>query len=489
MLLFCRMLKIQKPNQKPSVMQSSLHSVIQAPGVMGVSQNNQPNEHIVCKFGGTSLADAAQISKVAAIVRADARRRFVVVSAPGKRSRDDQKVTDLLLACWQMAAQHLSYAQPLGIIRERYDQIARELQVAALDEPLTELESELGKLAASHTSLATRDWVAARGEYFHARLIAEYLQADFVPAGECIFFDNLGRLDAVSYTNLAARMADPDKIYVVPGFYGRDAQGSIKTFPRGGSDITGAVVARAIGARVYENWTDVSGLLMADPRVVENPLPISEVTYRELRELSYMGASVLHEETIFPASEAGIPINIRNTNAPNDAGTWIVPSRQESQPLVGVAGRKGFTMIYIEKALMNTQLGFGRRALEVFEAHRVSWEHMPSAIDSMSIIVADEELQDENGASKLPSILAELERVLEPDRLESESDFAMIATVGQGMNHRIGVAGDLFAALKNAKVNVRMISQGASEINIITGVAGDDYERAVRAIYEAFVER
>ncbi len=483
MLLFCRI-------KKSSAMQSSLHSVIQAPGGSPPPDNSQPHsQRIVCKFGGTSLADAQQISKVAAIVRADTRRRFVVVSAPGKRDKGDQKVTDLLIACWQLASQHLSYAEPLGIIRERYNQIARELDVDTLDEPLNELERELQKLASGQASLASRDWVASRGEYFHACLIADYLHADFVPAGECIVFDSLGRLNPVSYGNLAARTAREDQLYVVPGFYGRDAQGRIKTFPRGGSDITGAVVARAIGAQVYENWTDVSGLLMADPRVVENALPIGEVTYRELRELSYMGASVLHEETIFPASEAGIPINIRNTNAPDEPGTWIVPSRQETQPLVGIAGRSGFTMIYIEKALMNTQLGFGRRALEVFEAHRVSWEHMPSAIDSMSIIVADEELQDENGADKLPSILEELERVLEPDRLNAERDFALIATVGQGMNHRVGVAGDLFAALKNAEVNVRMISQGASEINIIVGVAAADYQRAVKAIYEEFVEK
>ena len=348
-------------------MQSSLHSVIQALESSSPAANFKPqSQHIVCKFGGTSLADAQQISKVAAIVRADARRRFVVVSAPGKRDRDDQKVTDLLIACWQLASQHLSYAEPLGIIRERYNQIARELDVALLDEQLDELERELQKLASGQASLATRDWVASRGEYFHACLIAEYLHADFVPAGECIVFDSMGRLNPVSYGNLAARMAREDCVYVVPGFYGRDAQGRIKTFPRGGSDITGAVVARAVGAQVYENWTDVSGLLMADPRIVENALPIGEVTYRELRELSYMGASVLHEETIFPASEAGIPINIRNTNAPDDLGTWIVPTRHDTQPLVGIAGRNGFTMIYIEKALMNTQLGFGRRALGSF---------------------------------------------------------------------------------------------------------------------------
>jgi aspartate kinase len=445
-------------------MQSSLHSVMQAPDAAQVFENTEPQSNrIVCKFGGTSLADAGQIRKVAAIVNADPRRRFVVVSAPGKRYKDDQKITDLLLACQQVAAAHLSFAEPLGIIRERYAEIARDLDVAAIDEQIAELERELEKLATEQPSLATRDWVAARGEYFHACLIADFLHAEFVPAGECIFFDDEGRLDPVSYENLAARMSRANQLYVVPGFYGRDAEGRIKTFPRGGSDITGAVVARAVGANVYENWTDVSGLLMADPRVVQNPKPIGEVTYRELRELAYMGASVLHEETIFPAAQAGIPINIRNTNAPEDPGTWILPQREDSHAIVGIAGRSGFTMIFIEKALMNTQLGFGRRALEVLETHGVSWEHMPSAIDSMSIIIADEELKEEEGSgSKLPGILRELRRVLEPDRLETETGLAMIATVGQGMAHRIGVSCRLFGAVGDADVNVRMISHGDS---------------------------
>jgi len=269
------------------------------------------NERIVCKFGGTSLADAAQIRKVAAIVNADARRRFVVVSAPGKRHANDQKITDLLLTCWHLAAQKLAYGEPLGLIRERYSQIAQELDVPPVDEPLAEMEQELARLAAGDGStLASRDWMASRGEYFHACLIAQFLNAVFVPAGECILFDEENQLAPISYTNLAAQM-NGDELYVVPGFYGRDQQGRIKTFPRGGSDITGAVVARAVGASLYENWTDVSGLLMTDPRVVENPKPIGEVTYRELRELAYMGASVLHEETIFPAAEAGIPIQIK----------------------------------------------------------------------------------------------------------------------------------------------------------------------------------
>jgi len=441
-------------------------------------------ENIVCKFGGTSLADAAQIRKVASIVRADSRRRFVVVSAPGKRDKNDAKITDLLLTCWHLAAQHLDYREPLQLIRARYDEIARDLEIAPLSFPLDDMASELEKLSNSDdSSLASRDWMAARGEFCHALLIAAFLGAQFVPAGECIRFDEQGALDPVSYANLAANLSDPGAIYVIPGFYGRDPAGRIKTFPRGGSDITGAVVARAVGASVYENWTDVSGLLMADPRVVAHPKPIGEVTYRELRELAYMGASVLHEETIFPASQAGIPIQIKNTNAPGEIGTRIVASRDAREgAIVGIAGRKGFSTITIEKALMNQSRGFGRRVLEVLETNGVAFEHMPTAIDSLSVIIGDEGFE-----AKESAILEELERTLQPDRIESLPKMALIATVGEGMVYRVGVSGTLFDALREAKVNVRLISQGASEINIIVGVSEEDYERAVGAIYRAFV--
>ncbi len=440
-------------------------------------------EFLVCKFGGTSLADAAQIRKVREIVRADARRRFVVVSAPGKRNSDDQKVTDLLLTCWHLAGQNLDFAQPLNLIRERYAQIARDLSIVPLLYPIDEAQVELEKLARGESSLATRDWMAARGEFCLALVLAEFLGAQFVPAGECIRFDEDGHLDPISYGNLRARMGDTEKIYVVPGFYGRDKQGFIKTFGRGGSDITGAVVARAVGASVYENWTDVSGLLMADPRVVQNPKPIAEVTYRELRELAYAGAQVLHEETVFPASEAGIPIQIRNTNAPADVGTRIVATRDAtSGEIVGIAGRTGFSTIYIEKALMNQQRGFGRRVLEILENNDISFEHMPSAIDSMSVVISDEQL-----GGKEAQVMREMERTLEPDRIELLPKMALLATVGEGMSYRVGVAGTLFDALRGAGVNVRMITQGASEINIIVGVDESDFARAMKAIYDAFV--
>ena len=440
-------------------------------------------EFLVCKFGGTSLADATQIRKVREIVRADSRRRFVVVSAPGKRNSDDQKITDLLLTGWHLAGQNLDFSQPLNLIRERYTQIARDLCIVPLLYPIDEAQVELEKLARGESSLATRDWMAARGEFCLALVVAEFLGAQFVPAGECIRFDEDGHLDPISYANLRAAMGDTEKIYVVPGFYGRDNQGLIKTFGRGGSDITGAVVARAVGASVYENWTDVSGLLMADPRVVSNPKPIAEVTYRELRELAYAGAQVLHEETVFPASEAGIPIQIRNTNAPDDAGTRIVAARDAtSGDIVGIAGRTGFSTIYIEKALMNQQRGFGRRVLEVLENNDISFEHMPTAIDSMSVLISDEQL-----GGKEAQVMREMGRTLEPDRIELLPKMALLATVGEGMSYRVGVAGTLFDSLREAGVNVRMITQGASEINIIVGVDESDFARAMKAIYDAFV--
>lgn len=439
---------------------------------------------IVCKFGGTSLADANQIRKVAAIIQADPRRRFIVVSAPGKRHKTDQKVTDLLLTCWHLATQQLDFDQPLNLIRARYNDIADELGVTYVEEPLDEMARELAKLAGGDEStLAARDWMAARGEYFHAVLIASFLNATFVPSGECIRFGEEGQLDPISYENLAARMTG-DGLHVIPGFYGRDKRGKIKTFPRGGSDITGAVVARAVNATVYENWSDVSGMLMADPRVIDNPQPMQEVTYREVRELAYMGASVFQEDAIFPAAEAGIPIHIKNTNAPEDTGTCIVTSRDPGPNVVaGIAGRVGFKAIYLEKAMMNQQRGFGRRVLEVIEAHDISWEHMPSAIDSMSIIVSGDQIEGHESA-----VIRELQRSLQPDRIEVIGDLALIATVGEGMAYRVGVAGRLFASLRNANVNIRMISQGASEINIIVGVAADDYENAVRAIYNEFAD-
>jgi aspartate kinase len=434
---------------------------------------------IACKFGGTSLADAGQIRQAASIVRADPRRRFIVVSAPGKRRSGDKKVTDLLYLCHHTLKEELSAASVFELVRERYEEIGRELGVAGVEVWVDEVEAEMSARSAEGLSA---DWVASRGEYLHAQLIAAFLGARFVDAGDLIRFTRDGRLDPASY-ELTRAALDNGGLVVVPGFYGRDAVGRIKTFSRGGSDVTGAIVARAMGVAAYENWTDVDGLLMADPRLIPNPRPIREVTYQELRELSYMGASVLHDEAVFPVREAGIPIHIRNTNAPDLPGTWIRPTRPNTElPVVGIAGRKGFSTIQIEKSLMNQERGFGRRLLQILESHGISFEHTPTSIDSMSVIMEEDELEGRREA-----VMDEIQRVLQPDRVEMLDGLAMIATVGQGMSHTIGIAGRLFSALAAAGVNIRMINQGASEINIITGVMNADYEAAIRAIYDAFV--
>ena len=335
---------------------------------------------------------------------------------------------------------------------------------------------------------AAKDWVASRGEYLSARIIAQFLDAEFVDAADGIRFGPDGRFhEGESYGRLGARLAavPEGRIAVIPGFYGQDALGKIKCFSRGGSDVTGAVVARAVHAAVYENWTDVSGLLMADPRLVENPCPIEEITYREQRELSYMGATVLHDEAVFPVREAGIPIHIKNTNAPGDPGTRIVTQRDSrATSVVGIAGRKGFATLFTEKAMMNQERGYGRKVLEILESHGISYEHSPTSIDTLSVIVTDEEL---NG--KEHEVVSEIRRVVQPDRIEVQRDMAMLAVVGQGMVHRVGIAARVFAALAEAQVNIRMINQGSSELNIIVGVAAAHYENAVRALYAAFVER
>jgi aspartate kinase len=436
---------------------------------------------IVAKFGGSSVADADQVRKIAAIIQADPRRRFVVVSAPGKRNDQDKKITDLLYLCHSLGEQGIAAAAPFAIIKERYLGIAQELGVGGAWEWLQDIGQQIAAGAA-------KDWVASRGEFLSAKIIAEFLGAEFVDAADGIRFGTDGRFHpAETYNRLGARLAavPEGKIAVIPGFYGQDAQGKIKCFSRGGSDVTGAVVARAVHAAVYENWTDVSGLLMADPRLVENPCPIEEITYREQRELSYMGATVLHDEAVFPVREAGIPIHIKNTNRPEDTGTRIVTQREShSTTIVGIAGRKGFATLFTEKAMMNQERGYGRKVLEILESHGISYEHSPTSIDTLSVILTDEELD-----SKEAEIVSEIRRIVQPDRIEVQRDMAMLAVVGQGMISRVGIAAQVFAALAGAGVNIRMINQGSSELNIIVGVANSDYEKAVRAIYAAFMEK
>jgi aspartate kinase len=433
----------------------------------------------VSKFGGTSVADAAQLRKVQAIVRQDPERRVVVVSAPGKRNAQDAKITDLLYRCHECVRKPSEFDGVFKTIADRFRSIVRDL---ALD---VDIDKELAAASEGILKAPTADFAASRGEYLNGRIAAAMLGSEFVDPAEIIRFDSEGRFLAnETYKAVAERFPDgPDgKPVVVPGFYGAMPNGSIKTFSRGGSDITGALLARGVRAQVYENWTDVSGVLMADPRIVANAKTIPTLTYRELRELSYMGANVLHEEAVFPVIDAGIPVHVRNTNAPQDPGTLIVDHVEGSTSTVtGIAGRKGYTVIGLEKNLMNAEVGFGRRLLTALEHRGVSFEHMPTGIDAVSLVVESTYLK-----GKLDAVLEEIRVECRPDRVHVFEDMALIATVGRGMLYTPGVAGRLFGALATAGVNVRMIDQGSSGINIIIGVDEKDFDRAIRAIYQAF---
>ena len=433
----------------------------------------------VCKFGGTSVADADQLRKVQQIVKSDPDRRFIVPSAPGKRTPDDRKITDLLYLCHAHATQQLPFDDVFGVIEARYEQIAGDLDLKV------ELAGALAKIKSAITAGASADYAASRGEYLNGLIVAALLDAPMIDPADVIRFDDHGRFDAEQTQALMSARLTGDAPAVVPGFFGATRDGQIKTFSRGGSDITGAIVARAASADVYENWTDVSGLLAADPRIVDDPQTIEMLSYRELRELAYMGASVMHDEAIFPVRQAGIPVNIRNTNRPGDAGTLIVPETEpiaHTGSITGIAGRKDFTIIALEKALMNAEIGFGRRLLSVLQDHEVSFEHMPSGIDTMSVVIADSELD-----GKLERVTQEIHQKCRPDGLTTYADMALIATVGRGMASTPGMAARLFGALGAANINIRMIDQGSSEINIIVGVRTGDFEAAVRAIYEDFL--
>lgn len=430
---------------------------------------------IASKFGGTSLADATQFKKVAEIVKADPERKLVVVSAPGKRNKQDPKVTDILLSIHDLVSRDLDPDPSFALLRERFLEIERELGVDA------GMAAQLKAFQVAVLGGADRDWIASRGEHFSARIMAAYLGGGFVEAEGAVFLSPNGLVDEKTWSTLPGRI--PAGIAVMPGFYGTGPNGKVKTFSRGGSDISGAILARAGGAKLYENWTDVSGLLMADPRVVADAAPMERVTYRELRELAYSGANVFHEEAILPCKQAGIPIRIANTNRPSDPGTLIVPEDQAAdRPIAGVAGRSGFCLLQIEKTLMNKERGFGRKVLGILETKGVSYELSPSGIDSMCVVIDQD---DFDGVEE--SVLAEIRRTCDPDDIGVERDLALIATVGHGMSRRTGVAAKLFGALGNSQVNVRVIDQGASELSIIVGVDAADLPRGIRAIYDAFV--
>ena len=433
----------------------------------------------VAKFGGSSVADAIQLMKIKKIIEADSERRYIVVSAPGKRFDKDNKITDLLYLCKTHMDHNLPYEQVLQVIQDRYVAAAVGLGLDIdYDQQFQIIKDKLEK------GEATADYLASRGEYLNAILAAKLLGYDFVDTDKLIKFSAKGRLLAEETNEALAAELKKHERAVLPGFYGSTPDGKIKTFSRGGSDITGALVARAAGADIYENWTDVSGFLMADPRIVDNPKPIAEISYRELRELSYMGASVLHDEAIYPAKEDNIPINIRNTNRPEDPGTIITADAPLSDHVItGIAGSKNFTVIGLSKSMMSQEVGFVRRLAGVFADKDVSLEHMPSGIDTISVVVDNDEL---NG--KLDDIVDEIQRQLQPDTIDVFENMALIATVGRGMSSRTGTSAKLFTALAEAGVNVRMIDQGSSEINIIVGVQNKDFEKAVKAIYDAFVE-
>lgn len=432
----------------------------------------------VVKFGGSSLASARQFKKVGEIIRADKSRRYVVPSAPGKRNDKDEKVTDLLYECYDAAAAGASYKKILEKIKKRYEDI-----IDGLDLNLN-LDHEFARIEENFQAKAGRDYAASRGEYLNGILMAQYLGYEFVDAAEVVFFDDSGVFDAEATDRELSERLEHIERAVIPGFYGAKPDGTVKTFSRGGSDVTGSIVAKAIHADMYENWTDVSGFLVADPRIVDKPQVIETITYRELRELAYMGASVLHEDAIFPVRKEGIPINIRNTNRPEDKGTLIVEStcRKPRYTITGIAGKKGFCSINVEKAMMNSEVGFGRKVLQVFENNGISFEHMPSGIDTMTIFVHQSEFEEYE-----QSVVAGIHRAVEPDFVEMESDLALIAVVGRGMKATRGTAGRIFSALAHARVNVKMIDQGSSELNIIIGVKNGDFETAIKAIYDIFV--
>ena len=432
----------------------------------------------VVKFGGSSLASAKQFKKVGDIIRADKSRRFVVPSAPGKRNSEDTKVTDLLYQMYDAAGDKAKYSKIFTQIRERFEEIIEGL---GLD---LNLDDDFRRIEEDFVHQIGRDYAASRGEFLNGKVMAAYLGFPFVDAADLIVFHDDNTLDmAATNTAVAEHLEGYDRA-VIPGFYGAKKDGTVTTFSRGGSDVTGSVIAGAIHADLYENWTDVSGFLFTDPHVVENPEVVDTITYLELRELAYMGATVMHEDAIFPVRREGIPINIKNTNRPQDHGTMIVSStcKKPKYTITGIAGKKGFCSINIDKDQMNSEIGFGRRVLQVFEDNNISFEHMPSGIDTMTVIVHQTEFMDHE-----QQIVAGIHRAVHPDSIVLESGLALIAVVGRGMKDQRGTAARLFAALSHARVNVKMIDQGSSEFNIIVGVKESDFETAIRAIYNIFV--
>lgn len=435
-------------------------------------------DKIVAKFGGSSLSEGDQFVKVKEIVVGNDQRTLIVPSAPGKRFKKDHKVTDLLYMCHQLASHGLNFEDVFKLVRKRYTEICQDL------DSKVGIEEILDDVYHNIANGASKDYCASRGEHINGKILAGYLGYNFVDSSEIIRFDHKGRFDEMKTKILIGENKDRLINSVVPGFYGSNEENEIVCFSRGGSDITGSILADAIDAKIYENWTDVSGFLMADPKVVANPQPIKSVTYRELRELSYMGAPVLHEEAIFPVREKGIPIHIKNTNKPDDMGTLIVPDNwpaDNKNIITGIAGKKDFTVISVEKTMMTSDRGFLRKMISVFETNEIQIEHMPSSIDSISVIVSDKELN-----SKLNKVKEEINIYCNPDNIQTFPQMSLVAVVGRGMIQTKGISARVFGSLSEEGVNIRMISQGSSELNIIIGVENKDFENAIRAIYHEF---
>ena len=433
----------------------------------------------VLKFGGSSLADANHFRQVAEIIKSDPTRRYIVASAPGKRQGSDTKVTDLLYKCYSLAVNEEDVTKVFDEIKQRYIDIIEDLGIDL------DLTATFEKIKQSLLHNSGRDYIASRGEYLNAMVLAKYLGFSFIDAKKVIFFNEDGSFNSEKTNDVLREALSGHEYAVIPGFYGSMPNGTIKTFSRGGSDVTGSIVARAASATLYENWTDVSGFLMADPRIIDNPKPIKTITYKELRELSYMGATVLHEDAIFPVRYSKIPINIRNTNRPKDTGTYIVPESDEMSEhiITGIAGRTGFSSVTIEKAMMNTELGLGRKVLQVLEDNGISFEHFPSGIDTMTVIVSTKALSE-----KRADVLAGICKNVNPENVFVEENMALLAVVGRGMVKAKGTAARIFTSLARANVNIRMIDQGSSELNIIIGVDANDYITALNAIYNEFVK-
>ena len=432
---------------------------------------------LVSKFGGSSLAEASQFIKVKKIVDSDKRRRYIVPSAPGKRFDKDHKVTDLLLMCHQLASYGLNFDEVYSIIEERYQQICQELELEIpIDTYLKEIKDKI-------RDGASLDYAASRGEYLNGLILAAYLDFDFIDAADLMVFDSKNQLDSEKTQKQIEDSLREVDYGVIPGFYGSNEEGQILVFSRGGSDVTGALSASGVRAELYENWTDVSGFLTADPHIVKDASPMAVVTYKELRELSYMGAPVLHEEAIFPVKKYGIPINIRNTNSPEDKGTMIVPESDlpAEKAITGISGKKNFTVITIEKTLMTSDKSFFRKLVSIFETNDISIEHMPSSIDSISVIVNSSQID-----SKIKKVMEEIRIYCKADNIAVHPHMSLVAVVGRGMIRTKGISARLFTALAQAGINIRMITQGSSELNIIVGIEDRDFDRAVEAIYREF---